>query len=91
MMANYSSGQIRTLLLTTRIGRTPSTSNKAAVCIYIGGLMNGALRADLMTNWQYGKYNSIIALHNNAAKNCLWRASSSAFVASTPSNSFTDH
>jgi hypothetical protein len=35
---------------------------KAAVYIYIGGLKNGSLRADLMTNWQCGKYTSIIAL-----------------------------
>jgi hypothetical protein len=28
---------------------------KAAMYIYIGGLKNGYLRADLMTNWQRGK------------------------------------
>ena len=59
--------------------------------IYIGGLKNGALRADLMTNWQCNKYPSLIALQNDAAKNSLWRASSSfASGASTPSNSSTD-
>ncbi len=62
---------------------------KAVVYIYIGGLKNGALRADLKTSWQCSKYNSIIALQNDAAKNSLWRASSSAFGASTPSNSLT--
>jgi hypothetical protein len=30
---------------------------KAAVYIYIGGLRDGALRVDLMTNWECGKYN----------------------------------
>jgi hypothetical protein len=63
---------------------------KAAVYIYIGGLKNGALRADLMTNWQVGKYMNLIALQNDAAKNSLWRASSSASGSSTPSNSYTD-
>ena len=63
---------------------------KAAVYIYIGRLKNGALRADLMTNWQFAKYNSIIALQNDAAKNFLWHASSSALGASTPSNSFIE-
>jgi hypothetical protein len=64
---------------------------KAAVYIYIGGLKNGALRADLMTNWQMGKYLSLISLQNDAAKNSLWRASSSsASGSSTPSNSYTD-
>jgi len=64
---------------------------KAAVYIYIGGLKNGALRADLMTNWQCNKYPSLIALQNDAVKNSLWRASSSlASGVSTPSNSSTD-
>ena len=27
-----------------------------------------------MTNWQAGKYDSLIALHNNVAKNSLWRS-----------------
>ncbi len=39
--------------------------------IYIGGLKNGTLRADLMTNWNWGKYLSLIALQNDAAKNSL--------------------
>jgi hypothetical protein len=61
------------------------------VYIYIGGLKNGALRADLMTNWQMGKYLSLISLQNDAAKNSLWRASSSlASGSNTPSNSNTD-
>jgi hypothetical protein len=40
---------------------------KAAVYMYIGGLKNGSLRADLMTIWQTGKYLSIIALQNDAS------------------------
>ena len=44
---------------------------KAAVYMYIGGLKNGSLRAVLMTNWQTGKYLSIIALQNDASKNSL--------------------
>ena len=63
---------------------------KVAVYIYFGGLKNAALRADLMTNWHCSKYNSIIALQNDAAKNSLWRPPSSASGASTPSNSYTD-
>ncbi len=64
---------------------------KAVVYIYISGLKNGSLRADLMTNWQCGKYLSILASQNDAAKNSLWRASSSlASSSSTPSNSFSD-
>ena len=44
-----------------------------------------------MTNWQCNKYPSLIALQNDAAKNSLWRASSSlASSSSTPSNSYTD-
>ncbi len=68
-----------------------STDVKAAVYIYIGGLKNGALRVDLMTHWQMGKYLNIIALQNDAAKNSLWHASSSlASGSSTPSNFYTD-
>jgi hypothetical protein len=37
-----------------------------------------------------GKYLNPIALHNDAAKNSLWRASSLASGSSTPSNSYTD-
>jgi hypothetical protein len=60
---------------------------KAAVYMYIGGLKNGALRADLMTNWQSGKYLSIIALQNDAAKNSLWRSTSSLTMSTNNSNS----
>jgi hypothetical protein len=42
--------------------------------VYIGGLKVGALRADLMTNWQAGKYESFIAFQNDAAKNSLRRS-----------------
>jgi hypothetical protein len=49
---------------------------KAAVYMYIGGLKNGALRADLMTNWQTGKYATITALQTDAAKNAMWRNTS---------------
>jgi hypothetical protein len=42
--------------------------------MYIGGLKVGALRANLMTNWQANKYDSLIALHNDVAKNSLWRS-----------------
>ncbi len=44
--------------------------------MYIGGLKNGSLRADVMPNLQMGKYLSIIASHNDAAKNSLWRCTS---------------
>jgi len=50
---------------------------KAAIYMYIGGFKNGPLRADLMTNWQTGKYVSIIDLQNYASKNSLWRSTSS--------------
>ncbi len=39
-----------------------------------------------MTNWQMGKYLSIIALHNDTAKNSLWR-STSALTLRTGNNS----
>jgi len=45
---------------------------KAATYLYIGGLRVGALRADLMTNWQTGKYDSLLTLQNGAAKNSVW-------------------
>ena len=48
-------------------------SIKYASYMYIGGLKVGALRADIMTNWQAGKYASLIALQNDAAMNSLWR------------------
>jgi hypothetical protein len=43
--------------------------------MYIGGLKNGSVRADLMTNWQTGKYATLIDLQNDGAKNSLWRSS----------------
>ena len=49
-------------------------SVKAAAYLYIGGLKVKALRADLMTNWQACKYDSLIALQNVAAKKSLWRS-----------------
>jgi hypothetical protein len=52
--------------------------------MYIGG-KNGSLRVDLRTNWQTSKYLSIIALHNDAAKDSLWRPTS-AFTHRTNSN-----
>ena len=42
--------------------------------MYIGGLKVGALRADLMINWQAGKCASLIALQNDVAMNSLWRS-----------------
>jgi hypothetical protein len=55
--------------------------------MYIGGLKNGSRRADLMTDWQTGKYLSIIALQNDASKNTLRRSTSSL---GTNSSSNTD-
>ena len=49
-------------------------SVKAVAYLYIGGLRVGALRADLMTNWQAIKYDSLLTLHNDAAKNSLCRS-----------------
>ena len=40
--------------------------------MYIGGLKVGTLRADLITNWLANKYDSLLTLHNDAAKNSLW-------------------
>ena len=48
---------------------------KVAVYLYIGGLKNGSVRADLMFNWQTGKYATLMELQNDAAKNSLWRSS----------------
>jgi hypothetical protein len=45
------------------------------VYLYIGGLKNGSVRADLMSNWQTGKYATLMDLQNDAAKNSLWRSS----------------
>ena len=56
---------------------------KAVAYLYIGGLKVGALRAYLMTDWHAGNYDYLIALHNDVAKNSLWR---SAFV-NIPKNS----
>jgi hypothetical protein len=42
--------------------------------LYIGVLKVGALRADLMTNWPANKYESLLTLHNDTAKNSLWRS-----------------
>ncbi len=50
-------------------------SVKVASYLYIGGLRNGSLRADLMSNWQAGKYATLMALQTDAAKNSLWRSS----------------
>jgi hypothetical protein len=50
--------------------------------LYIGGLKVEALRADLMTNRPAGKYESLIALHNDASKNSLWRSA----AVNTPRN-----
>jgi hypothetical protein len=49
-------------------------SVKVAAYLYIGGLKVGALRTDLMTNWHTSKYDSLIALQNDPAKNSLWRS-----------------
>ena len=46
-------------------------SIKVASYLYIGGLKNGSLRADLMSNWQAGKYATLMALQTDAAKNSL--------------------
>ncbi len=50
-------------------------SVKAASYLYIGGLRNGSLRADLMSNWHARKYATLMALHTDVAKNSLWRSS----------------
>jgi hypothetical protein len=50
-------------------------SIKVAVYLYIGGLKNGSVRACLMTNWQTGKYATLMDLQNDAVKNSLWRSS----------------
>jgi hypothetical protein len=47
-------------------------SVKDAAYLYIGGLKVKALRADLMTNWQTYKYESLLTLHNDVAKNSVW-------------------
>jgi hypothetical protein len=50
-------------------------SVKVAVYLYIGGLKNGSVRANLMTNWQTGKYATLMDLQNVVANNSLWRSS----------------
>jgi hypothetical protein len=45
------------------------------VYLHIGGLKHGSVRADLMTNWQTGKYATLMDLQNDAANNFLWRSS----------------
>ena len=50
-------------------------SVKVAAYLYIGGLKNGSVQAGLMTNWQTGKYATLMELYNDAAKNSLWRSS----------------
>jgi hypothetical protein len=50
-------------------------SVKVAAYPYIGGLKNGSVRADLMTNWQTGKCATLMELQTDAAKNSLWRSS----------------
>jgi hypothetical protein len=49
-------------------------SVKAAAYLLIGGLKVGALRTNLMTNWQECKYDFLLTLQNDAAKNTLWRS-----------------
>jgi len=49
-------------------------SVKAVAYLYIEDLKVGALRADLMTNSQASKYDSLLTLQNDAAKNSLWRS-----------------
>ena len=62
-------------------------SVKVAAYLNIGGLKNGSVRADLMTNWQTGKYATLMELHNDAAKNSLWRSSTIITPRSSASNS----
>ena len=47
-------------------------SVKAAAYLYIGGLKVGALRVDLMTNWEECKYDFLITSQKDVAKNSLW-------------------
>ena len=48
---------------------------KFAAYLYFGGLKNGSVRADLMTNWQTGRYATPMELQNDAAKISLWHSS----------------
>ncbi len=61
-------------------------SVKVASYLYIGGLRNGSLRADLMSDWQANKYATLMVLQTNAAKNSLWRSS----IVITPMTSGTN-
>ena len=47
---------------------------KADSYLYIRGLKVGALRVDLMINWRASKYDYLITLQNDVAKNSLWRS-----------------
>ena len=51
-------------------------SVKAVAYLYIGGFIVGALRTDLMTKVQAGKYDSLLILQNDVAKNILWHLTS---------------
>ena len=62
---------------------------KAAIYMYIGGLKNDSLRADLMINSQSGKYLSIIALQSDIAEKYLCRSRSSLML-STNNSSIRD-
>ena len=48
---------------------------KVAAYMYIGGLKNGSVRTDLMTNWKTAKYATLVELQTDVAKNSLWRSS----------------
>jgi len=50
-------------------------SVKVVAYLYIGGLKNGSVRADLMTNWQTDKYATLMKLQNDAPISSLWRSS----------------
>ena len=63
-------------------------SVKVAAYLYIGRLKNGSVRANLMTNWQTGKYATLMDLHNDVAKNYLWRSSTIITPRSSVSNSY---
>ena len=61
---------------------------KVAAYMYIGGLKNGSVRADLMPNCQTGKYATLVYLQNDATKNYLWRSSTIITPRSSGSNSY---
>ena len=67
--------------------RKDTMSVKVAAYLYIGGLKNGSVRADLMTISQTGKYATLLELQNDAAKNYLWRSSTILTPRSGGSNS----